>query len=156
MKRRTPRLGSPLSTREIDVLVLVAAGHSNARIGAELGIAFFTVKSHLSRICLKLGAASRTEAAAIAIGLGTIPAPPGPAQQPETPAPVPIPVPVPRPPTGGNAVLLPARLVDGLLGVVGAVANSPTPTPVREHARAVMRRVEFHRRATASRPGRTP
>lgn len=158
-RRRLPRLGSPLSSREIEVLALVAAGYSNARIGAELNIAFFTVKSHLARICSKLGTASRTEAATIAIGKGLIKAPAGPQQHPDTPTPEQppaAPAPGPRPRSTGTAVPLPAQLVDGMLGVVAAAANSPTPTPVREHARAVMRRVEFHRRATASRPGRTP
>jgi DNA-binding NarL/FixJ family response regulator len=65
--------GSPirgLTSRELEVLRLVAAGHSNREIGAELFIAPKTVSVHVSNILAKLGAASRTEAAAIAHGNG--------------------------------------------------------------------------------------
>jgi DNA-binding CsgD family transcriptional regulator/tetratricopeptide (TPR) repeat protein len=60
---------SPLATltaRELEVLTLVAAGRSNREIAAELFIAAKTVSVHVSNILAKLGAASRTEAAAIA------------------------------------------------------------------------------------------
>jgi len=61
---------SVLTSRELEVLTLVAAGHSNREIGAELFIASKTVSVHVSNILAKLGAASRTEAAAIAHGNG--------------------------------------------------------------------------------------
>jgi len=61
---------SVLTSREAEVLRLVAAGHSNREIGAELFIATKTVSVHVSNILAKLGAASRTEAAAIAHGNG--------------------------------------------------------------------------------------
>jgi DNA-binding NarL/FixJ family response regulator len=57
---------SVLTSRELEVLTLVAAGHSNREIGSELFIASKTVSVHVSNILAKLGAASRTEAAAIA------------------------------------------------------------------------------------------
>ncbi|HXW43248.1 MAG TPA: AAA family ATPase [Streptosporangiaceae bacterium] len=66
--RRSPL--SVLTGREAEVLKLVAAGHSNREIGAELFIAPKTVSVHVSNILAKLGAASRTEAAAIALGNG--------------------------------------------------------------------------------------
>jgi DNA-binding CsgD family transcriptional regulator len=66
--RRSPL--SALTSREAEVLKLVAAGHSNREIGAELFIAPKTVSVHVSNILAKLGAASRTEAAAIALGNG--------------------------------------------------------------------------------------
>jgi DNA-binding CsgD family transcriptional regulator len=66
--RRNPL--SSLTSREAEVLRLVAAGHSNREIGAELFIAPKTVSVHVSNILAKLGAASRTEAAAIAHGNG--------------------------------------------------------------------------------------
>jgi DNA-binding CsgD family transcriptional regulator len=66
--RRSPL--SALTSREAEVLRLVAAGHSNREIGAELFIAPKTVSVHVSNILAKLGAASRTEAAAIALGNG--------------------------------------------------------------------------------------
>lgn len=50
------------TTRERDVLDLVARGERNKRIGSLLGISEETVKSHVRTILGKLGASSRTEA----------------------------------------------------------------------------------------------
>ncbi|MEV6521661.1 response regulator transcription factor [Longispora sp. NPDC051575] len=55
-----------LTDRERQVLVLVARGLSNRQVGRELGISQNTAGVHVSRILAKLGAASRTEAAAVA------------------------------------------------------------------------------------------
>jgi DNA-binding CsgD family transcriptional regulator len=64
-----------LTARELEVLLLLAAGRSNREIATELFIAPKTASVHVSNILGKLGAASRTEAAAIAhaegIGLPT-------------------------------------------------------------------------------------
>jgi DNA-binding CsgD family transcriptional regulator len=57
---------SSLTEREREVLGLVALGKSNREIAAELFIAPKTASVHVSNILGKLGAASRTEAAAIA------------------------------------------------------------------------------------------
>ncbi len=64
-------LGGPdplaaLTDREREVLSLLARGMSNREIGAELFITPKTASVHVSNILAKLGAASRTEAAAIA------------------------------------------------------------------------------------------
>jgi DNA-binding CsgD family transcriptional regulator len=59
-----------LTSREVEVLRLLAAGMSNREIGAELFIATKTASVHVSNILAKLGAASRTEAAAIAHAQG--------------------------------------------------------------------------------------
>ncbi|WP_281218205.1 ATP-binding protein [Nocardia gamkensis] len=55
-----------LTPRELDVLRLVATGASNRQIAAELFISANTAGVHVSRILAKLGASSRTEAAATA------------------------------------------------------------------------------------------
>jgi DNA-binding NarL/FixJ family response regulator/tetratricopeptide (TPR) repeat protein len=63
-----------LTGREVEVLRLIAAGHSNREIGAALFIAPKTASVHVSNILAKLGASSRTEAAAIAHSNGLAPA----------------------------------------------------------------------------------
>jgi DNA-binding NarL/FixJ family response regulator len=55
-----------LTSREREVLRLIAAGRSNREIASVLFIAPKTASVHVSNILGKLGAASRTEAAAIA------------------------------------------------------------------------------------------
>jgi DNA-binding CsgD family transcriptional regulator len=55
-----------LTDRELEVLRLLSRGMSNREIGAELFITPKTASVHVSNILGKLGAASRTEAAAIA------------------------------------------------------------------------------------------
>ena len=56
-----------LTEREHEVLRLLASGLSNKEIAAELFISPKTASVHVSNILAKLGAASRTEAAAIAL-----------------------------------------------------------------------------------------
>jgi DNA-binding NarL/FixJ family response regulator len=71
------RLRSPveLSRREIEVLRLVARGHTNAEVGRELLISEATVKTHLLRAFAKLGVADRTAAVTAALERGILPAP---------------------------------------------------------------------------------
>jgi len=64
-----------LTPREVDVLRLVAHGHTNAAIGRELHIGEATVKSHLLHAFAKLGVGDRTAAVTVAIGRGILPAP---------------------------------------------------------------------------------
>jgi LuxR family maltose regulon positive regulatory protein len=55
----------PLSAREMEVLKLIEAGHSNQEIAARLVISMPTVKRHISNIYAKLGAKSRTQAVSL-------------------------------------------------------------------------------------------
>jgi DNA-binding NarL/FixJ family response regulator len=64
---------SPLSPRETQVLALVAAGRSNARIAQELLISEHTVHRHVANILAKLAVPSRAAAAAYAIHAGVLP-----------------------------------------------------------------------------------
>jgi DNA-binding CsgD family transcriptional regulator/tetratricopeptide (TPR) repeat protein len=66
--RRTgaPKAAGGLTSREVEVLRLVAAGKSNQRIAAELFISDRTVARHMSNIFHKLGVSSRTAASAFA------------------------------------------------------------------------------------------
>jgi DNA-binding CsgD family transcriptional regulator len=59
--------GPRLSTREVEVLRLVAAGRSNPKIAEALFISPRTVTTHLTHIFDKLGVEGRAEAVALAI-----------------------------------------------------------------------------------------
>jgi DNA-binding NarL/FixJ family response regulator len=56
-----------LTKRERQILALVAAGMTNDRVGAELGISAETVQSHVRNAMVKLEADTRTQAVATAI-----------------------------------------------------------------------------------------
>ncbi|MBE7191163.1 response regulator [Gordonia polyisoprenivorans] len=62
MSRMRAPADAVLTAREIDVLVEVAAGHSNREIARRLLLSEMTVKSHLVHIFSKLGVRSRTAA----------------------------------------------------------------------------------------------
>jgi LuxR family maltose regulon positive regulatory protein len=57
-------LVEPLSARELEVLALLTAGHSNRAIADQLFIGLDTVKRHVTHILGKLGVTNRTQAAA--------------------------------------------------------------------------------------------
>ncbi len=61
-----------LTSKEIDVLRLIAAGDANKEIAAELGVTEETVKSRVKNILDKLGAKDRTHAVSIGLKRGII------------------------------------------------------------------------------------
>ena len=60
MSRDARPLG--LSSREAEIMSLIAEGHSTGEIAAQLVLAEKTVKNHVNRIYAKLGADSRAAA----------------------------------------------------------------------------------------------
>jgi len=61
-----------LSSREIEVLQLIAAGNSNKEIADRLFVAEATIKSRVTNILSKLGASDRAHAVTIALKRGII------------------------------------------------------------------------------------
>ena len=61
-----------LSSREIEVLRLIASGNSNKRIADQLFIGESTVKSHVTNILSKLSANDRAHAVTIGLRRGII------------------------------------------------------------------------------------
>jgi DNA-binding NarL/FixJ family response regulator len=61
--RRRPRPGQDLSSREAEVLRLVATGLANKQIARRLDISERTVKAHLTKVFQALGVTDRTQAA---------------------------------------------------------------------------------------------
>jgi NarL family two-component system response regulator YdfI len=65
-------LNDPLTTRETEVLALLAGGAGNKEIAAQLRISEHTAKFHVSSILSKLDATTRTEAVSRGYRLGLI------------------------------------------------------------------------------------
>jgi len=62
-----PGADNPLSAREREVAALIAAGHTNREIGAQLVITEWTADTHVRHILSKLGLRSRSQVAAWAV-----------------------------------------------------------------------------------------
>jgi len=65
-----PLTQEPLTQRELEVLRLIAQGHENKEIAAQLTISEATVRTHVGNILNKLHLASRTQAALYALKEG--------------------------------------------------------------------------------------
>jgi DNA-binding NarL/FixJ family response regulator len=63
---RPPAVVAGLTSRELDVLGLLAAGHSNEEIARRLVLSVRTVERHVSNIYLKIGVSGRIARAAAA------------------------------------------------------------------------------------------
>jgi len=67
-----PPTEEPLTERELDVLTLIAQGHSNREIGEQLNLSERTVGKYTSNILDKLHLANRTQAALYALRKGIV------------------------------------------------------------------------------------
>lgn len=65
-------LSPSLTTREIEIVKLVARGLTNAEIGEHLHISALTCKSHVSSVLTKLGARDRTQLVVLAYESGLV------------------------------------------------------------------------------------
>jgi DNA-binding NarL/FixJ family response regulator len=70
---REDEVSEEITSRETEVLRMLAEGLVNKEIAARLGISEHTVKFHISSILDKLGASTRTEAVTLGIRRGLIP-----------------------------------------------------------------------------------
>ncbi len=63
-QKTPPNTASPLTSRELEILVSLTRGYANKEIAEELGIGIETVRSHLKHIYEKMHVRSRGEAVA--------------------------------------------------------------------------------------------
>jgi NarL family two-component system response regulator LiaR len=66
-RRRPPAAHADLTSRELEVLRLIARGLQNKQIAAQLHVSEKTVKTHVSAILRKLDVTDRTQAAMYAV-----------------------------------------------------------------------------------------
>lgn len=73
MNHKAPQLDDPLTDRQLEVLKLLAVDATNGEIAKQLYLGINTVKTHIQKLFVKLGATSRLEAVFIAQRKGIIP-----------------------------------------------------------------------------------
>jgi DNA-binding NarL/FixJ family response regulator len=71
-------VSNPLTTRELDIIHLIADGLSNHQISKHLNISDQTVKNHVTAILRKLGVTDRAQAVLICLRAGWIDLQPNP------------------------------------------------------------------------------
>lgn len=69
---RMPARGRPLTRRQVDIVIAVAEGLTDAQVGARLGITEGSAKMMLRRVLAKLGASNRAHAVHLAYRAGVI------------------------------------------------------------------------------------
>jgi len=62
----------PVTPRELEILTLIARGHSNAEVARDLWITEATVKTHVRHLLHRLGARTRAHAVALAFCHGLL------------------------------------------------------------------------------------
>jgi len=72
LEPRSSKTSEPLTSRENEVLGMMAEGLANKEIAHRLGISEHTVKFHITSIMSKLNASSRTEAVMLGLRQGLI------------------------------------------------------------------------------------
>jgi DNA-binding NarL/FixJ family response regulator len=65
-------LAPPLSSRELEILTLIADGRTNEEIGKQVSLSPFTVRDHATSLFRKLHAKNRTEAVRLAQKFGLL------------------------------------------------------------------------------------
>jgi DNA-binding NarL/FixJ family response regulator len=71
-RRRARALLERLTEREVEIVVCLGRGHSNAQIAADLDLAESTVKGYVSRVMAKLACDNRTQVGLVAYDAGLV------------------------------------------------------------------------------------